>query len=195
MVDSGLCPPNHITVGPSTNLTGPFFIGLNTFSSILFVPGVVIPHLSNPVYSEGKTNLHLGIKPFLVASATRAVLAQRLVRRYCSKCIEPHEPHQAELDSLEITAEQAESAKFMRGAGCKVCEDSGYKGRMGLFEVYSLDDTDRRMIIDGASTAELRDHAMANGMHTLRMDGVRKVTNGMTSVKEVLRSTSSDEKD
>ena len=66
---------------------------------------------------------------------------------------------------------------------------------MGLFEVYSLDDTDRRMIIDGASTAELRDHAMANGMHTLRMDGVRKVTNGMTSVKEVLRSTSSDEND
>ena len=139
--------------------------------------------------------IDLGIKPFLVASATRAILAQRLVRRYCSKCIEPHEPHQAELDSLEITAEQAESAKFMRGAGCKVCEDSGYKGRMGLFEVYSLDDTDRRMIIDGASTAELRDHAMANGMHTLRMDGVRKVTNGMTSVKEVLRATSSDEKD
>lgn len=137
--------------------------------------------------------IDLGIKPFLVASATRAILAQRLVRRFCPKCTEPHEPHQAELDSLEITAEQAESANFVRGAGCKVCEDSGYKGRLGLFEVYSLDDTDRRMIIDGASTAELRQHAMANGMHTLRMDGVRKVTNGITSVKEVLRATSSDE--
>ena len=137
--------------------------------------------------------IDLGIKPFLVASATRAIMAQRLVRRFCSKCTGPHEPHQAELDSLKISAEQAEGAKFMMGAGCKVCEDSGYKGRMGLFEVYGLDDTDRRMVIDGAGTADLREHAMANGMHTLRMDGVRKVVNGMTSVKEVLRSTAGDE--
>jgi general secretion pathway protein E/type IV pilus assembly protein PilB len=137
--------------------------------------------------------IDLGIKPFLVSSATRAIMAQRLVRRFCPKCIEPHEPHQAELDSLEITEEQAETANFMRGAGCKVCEDTGYKGRMGLFEVYALEDTARRMIIDGAGTGELRQHAMANGMHTLRMDGVRKVTNGMTSVKEVLRSTAGDE--
>jgi general secretion pathway protein E/type IV pilus assembly protein PilB len=137
--------------------------------------------------------IDLGIKPFLVSSATRAVMAQRLVRRFCPKCIEPHEPHQAELDSLEITGEQAEAANFMRGAGCKACEDTGYKGRMGLFEVYALEDTARRMIIDGAGTGELREHAIANGMHTLRMDGVRKVTNGMTSVKEVLRSTAGDE--
>jgi general secretion pathway protein E/type IV pilus assembly protein PilB len=137
--------------------------------------------------------IDLGIKPFLVASATRAVMAQRLVRRFCSKCIGPHEPHQAELDSLKISAEQAEGAKFMTGVGCKVCEDTGYKGRMGLFEVYALDDPSRRMIIDGAGTADLRELALANGMHTLRMDGVRKVVNGMTSVKEVLRSTAGDE--
>ena len=137
--------------------------------------------------------IDLGIKPFLVASATRAVMAQRLVRRFCSKCIGPHEPHQAELDSLKISAEQAEDAKFMTGVGCKVCEDTGYKGRIGLFEVYALDDPSRRMIIDGAGTADLRALALANGMHTLRMDGVRKVVNGMTSVKEVLRSTAGDE--
>ena len=137
--------------------------------------------------------IDLGIKPFLVASATRAVMAQRLVRRFCSKCIGLHEPHQAELDSLKISAEQADGAKFMMGAGCKACEDTGYKGRMGLFEVYGLDDVDRRMIIDGAGTAELREHGLANGMHSLRMDGVRKVINGMTSVKEVLRSTAGDE--
>jgi type II secretory ATPase GspE/PulE/Tfp pilus assembly ATPase PilB-like protein len=122
-------------------------------------------------------------------------MAQRLVRRFCSKCAEPYEPHQGELDSLDITAEEAATANFMRGAGCKVCEGTGYKGRMGLFEVYALDDTDRRMIIDGASTADLRDQAITSGMHTLRKDGVRKMVNGMTSSKEVLRSTSGDEED
>jgi len=139
--------------------------------------------------------IDLGIKPFLVSSATRCVMAQRLVRRFCSKCIEPYEPHQGELDSLDITAEQAATANFMRGAGCKVCEDTGYKGRMGLFEVYALDDAGRRMIIDGASTADLREQAIAGGMHTLRDDGVRKVVNGMTSTKEVLRSTEGEEKE
>ena len=137
--------------------------------------------------------IDLGIKPFLVSSATRAVMAQRLVRRYCGKCTEPHEPHQAELDTLGITPEQAENASFKKGRGCKTCDDTGYKGRMGIFEVYALEDTDRRMIINGAGTGELREQAIANGMHTLRMDGVRKVVNGVTSVKEVLRATSGDE--
>jgi len=137
--------------------------------------------------------IDLGIKPFLVSSATRAVMAQRLVRRWCSKCIEPHEPHQAELDTLDITAEQAQSGTFKIGRGCKNCDDTGYRGRMGIFEVYALEDKARRMIIDGAGTGELREAAIADGMHTLRMDGVRKVLNGMTSVKEVLRATSGDE--
>tara|TARA_Y100000588_G_scaffold3000_3_gene4118 strand:- start:9322 stop:11004 length:1683 start_codon:yes stop_codon:yes gene_type:complete len=138
--------------------------------------------------------IDLGIKPFLVSAATRCVMAQRLVRRFCGKCIGPHEPSQGELEALEITSEQCETATFMQGAGCKACEDSGYKGRMGIFEVYELKESDQRMIIDGASTAELRENAVKQGMHTLRMDGVRKVLSGMTSSKEVLRTTAADEK-
>ena len=138
--------------------------------------------------------IDLGIKPFLVSAATRCVMAQRLVRRFCGKCIGPHEPSQGELEALEITPEQCETATFMQGAGCKTCDDSGYKGRMGIFEVYELKESDQRMIIDGASTAELRENAVKQGMHTLRMDGVRKVLSGMTSSKEVLRTTAGDEK-
>ena len=136
--------------------------------------------------------IDLGIKPFLVSASTRCVMAQRLVRRICSKCIDEYSPTEGEITSLELTPEQVENATFRKGVGCKVCEDTGYKGRMGIFEVYGLDDVDRRMIIDGAATGELREHAIEAGMHTLRMDGVRKVLAGMTSFNEVHRSTSSE---
>ncbi len=137
----------------------------------------------------------LGIKPFLVSSATRCVMAQRLVRKICSKCGESCELTEGDLLALEITPEQAASANFRKGAGCKNCGGSGLKGRMGIFEVYALNDTDRRMIIDGAPTADLRAHAIKCGMKSLRADGVRKVLAGTTIAKEVITNTSADEKE
>ena len=139
--------------------------------------------------------IDLGIKPFLVSSATRCVMGQRLVRKICSKCGGNGELTEEELTALEITPEMAASANFRKGAGCKVCGGSGLKGRMGIFEVYPLNDTDRRMIIDGAPTADLRAHAIKCGMKSLRMDGVRKVLAGTTIAKEVISNTSADQKE
>lgn len=139
--------------------------------------------------------IDLGIKPFLVSAATRCVMGQRLVRRICPKCIDDYEPTEGELRSLDITPEQVETATFRLGRGCKACGDTGMKGRFGIFEVFSLDDEARRMIIDGASTAEIRVHAIEIGMNTLRMDAIRKVLAGMTTFKEVARATASEEKE
>lgn len=136
----------------------------------------------------------MGIKPFLVSAATRAVLAQRLVRRFCGKCITPHTLSQGEKAALDLTEEMLKDSRPMVGAGCKACEGGGYKGRMGLFEVLELDDNLKRMIIDEQPVGTLRDYALENGcMNTLRQDGVDKVVNGMTSVSEVVRVTASDE--
>jgi type IV pilus assembly protein PilB len=136
----------------------------------------------------------MGIKPFLVAAATRAVLAQRLVRRFCGKCIASHILTEGEMKALDLTPEDVKDARPMIGAGCKACEGNGYKGRMGLFEVFELNDEARRLVIDGEAANVVRDFAIENGlMKTLRQDGVRKVVSGMTSVSEVVRVTSSDE--
>ena len=136
----------------------------------------------------------MGVKPFLVAAATRAILAQRLVRKFCKACVAPHTLHKDEIDSLRLTQEEMKDAHPMLSTGCKVCEGGGYKGRMGLFEVLEIEDQLRRMIIDERPVGDLRDYAVEHGhMRTLRNDGVRKVTTGQTSVAEVMRVTASDE--
>ena len=136
----------------------------------------------------------MGVKPFLVAAATRAILAQRLVRKFCPKCVAPHELHKDEIEALRLTEDEMKDAQPMQGVGCKLCDGGGYKGRMGLFEVLEIEDQIRRMIIEERPVGHLRDFAVEHGyMKTLRNDGVRKVTTGKTSVAEVMRVTSSDE--
>jgi type IV pilus assembly protein PilB len=138
--------------------------------------------------------IDMGIKPFLVAAASRAILAQRLVRRFCGRCVSEHTLTEGEKKALDLTDEDMKDARPMIGPGCRYCDGNGYKGRMGLFEVLELDDSLRRLVIEGKAAGELREAALeADLMKTLRVDGVRKVLSGMTSVSEVIRVTSSDE--
>jgi len=136
----------------------------------------------------------MGVKPFLVAAATRAILAQRLVRKFCPKCVAPHVLHKDEIHALQLTEDEMKDSRPMMGVGCKLCDGGGYKGRMGLFEVLEVEDQLRRMIIEERPVGDIRDYAVEHGhMKTLRQDGVRKVTSGQTSVAEVMRVTASDE--
>jgi general secretion pathway protein E/type IV pilus assembly protein PilB len=138
--------------------------------------------------------IDMGIKPFLVAAATRAILAQRLVRRFCSRCVTSHDLTEGEKKALDLTDEDMKDSRPMIGPGCRYCDGNGYKGRLGLFEVLELDDGLRRLVIDGKPSTELREYGLEHDlMKTLRVDGVRKVLSGVTSVSEVIRVTSSDE--
>jgi len=134
----------------------------------------------------------IGVQRFLVSSAVRAIVAQRLVRRLCPKCKVPHELTDAELRGLRLERSQIEGASVMRGVGCDACRKLGYKGRLGIFEIFLIDDEVRHMINEGASTVELRRRARELGMRTLREDGVRKVLAGTTSAEEVISATMSD---
>ena len=134
----------------------------------------------------------IGVQRFLVSSAVRAIVAQRLVRRLCPKCKKPHELTDAELRGLRLERSQVESATVMKAVGCDACRKLGYKGRLGIFELFLIDDEVRYMINEGASTVELRKRARELGMRTLREDGVRKVLAGITTAEEVISATMSD---
>jgi type IV pilus assembly protein PilB len=125
-----------------------------------------------------------------VASAVNLVVAQRLVRRICTQCKEPTTYTDAELKVLSEDIEAVRHYKFMKGRGCDNCGGTGYRGRAGLYEVMAMSPTLRRMILTGASTTELRDQAVAEGTLTLRMDGLKKVERGITTVEEVVKETS-----
>ena len=137
--------------------------------------------------------IDIGVKPFLVASSTRALLAQRLVRKICKKCGAPHMPPDNELKALGIDSEKMASATFKRGKGCDNCSGSGCRGRMGIFEIFVIDDDARKLIYDKVPTSVLRARAREMGMRTLREVGVRKVLAGMTTPEEVIRATVGDE--
>jgi type II secretion system protein E len=134
----------------------------------------------------------IGVKPFLVSSSVRAVLAQRLVRRLCPHCKAPSELSEYELGALQIEAGQIRQASVMRPVGCDRCRGRGYRGRMGIFEMFLVDDEVRNMINNNASTISLRQRARELGMRTLREDGVRKVLAGMTTAEEVISTTMAD---
>jgi general secretion pathway protein E/type IV pilus assembly protein PilB len=131
----------------------------------------------------------IGVKPFLVGSAVRAIMAQRLIRRVCKNCAEPYEPTKAEMEALRINANQLEGASLQRGRGCKVCFGSGYKGRIGIYEIFLMNDEVRRAINDGITDMELKKRARELGMRTLREDGARKVLAGVTTAEELISST------
>jgi type II secretion system protein E len=135
----------------------------------------------------------IGVQPFLVSSAVRAILAQRLCRKICPNCKQPYELNESEMDSLGVDATQLAEASVSKGAGCDKCKNLGYKGRMGIFEMFQVDDEVRHMINHKATTVELRKRAREMGMRTLREDGIRKVLAGMTTAEEVISVSMGDE--
>ena len=135
--------------------------------------------------------LDIGVKPFLVASALRAAMAQRLVRAICEKCKEAYTPTERELKMLGSMSKTVPERMY-HGVGCDKCGRSGYKGRKGIFEIFKVDDTIQRLIFDHAPATLLRQRAREMGMRTLREDGMLKVASGMTSLQEVLRVTMGD---
>ena len=135
--------------------------------------------------------LDIGVKPFLVASALRAAMAQRLVRAICEQCKESYTPTERELKMLGSISKTVPDHMY-HGAGCDRCGKSGYKGRKGIFEIFKVDDTIQRLIFDHAPATLLRQRAREMGMRTLREDGMLKVASGMTSLSEVLRVTMGD---
>ena len=130
----------------------------------------------------------MGVKPFLVAASVQAVLAQRLLRVVCKQCRQPYEPTPTELRSVGIDPGRAREATFYRAEGCEACGHSGYKGRLGIYELLQLDNTLREMTFRGEPMVRLREYAwQSGGMSTLLQDGVRKVMQGMTTIPELLR--------
>ena len=134
----------------------------------------------------------IGVKPFLIASAVRAVLAQRLVRKLCPICKGPAELTEKEMRALSLDASRMTDATIFGPVGCDKCRGGGFKGRMGIFETFIIDDEVRSMINNGMSSTQLRRRARELGMRTLREDGIRKVLSGLTSGGEVVHATMSD---
>ncbi|MSU58747.1 MAG: type II/IV secretion system protein [Pedosphaera sp.] len=137
--------------------------------------------------------IDIGVKPFLVASSTRCLMAQRLVRKICKKCGAPYAPDPAEMRQLNITAEQVEKSTVRKGKGCPDCNGTGCRGRMGIFEIFVIDDEARKLIYEKVPSSVLRARAREMGMRTLREDGVRKVLAGITTPEEVVRATVGDD--
>ena len=134
----------------------------------------------------------IGVQPFLVASSVRAIMAQRLVRRLCPHCKQPSDLSETEARALHVEPGQLGEARVMRPVGCNQCRQTGYKGRLGIFEIFIIDDEVRHMINKRSSTLLLRQRARELGMRTLREDGVRKVLGGLTAAEEVISITLGD---
>src|SRR5437763_1443143 len=133
--------------------------------------------------------MNMGIEPFLVATSVHLICAQRLVRRVCKDCTEPVDVPPQTLIDAGFTPEEAKTVKIQKGKGCGVCNNTGYKGRCGLYEVMEVDDEIRELVLVGASALELKKKAIERGMITLRRSGLIKVAAGMTTLEEVARET------
>ena len=131
----------------------------------------------------------IGVQPFLVSTAVRAVMAQRLVRKLCTHCKQPAELSEYEMSALKVDGAQLSHATPMRAVGCEKCRGRGFRGRLGILEIFVADDDLREMINRGATTIQLRNRCRELGMRTLREDGIRKVLAGMTTAEEVISST------
>ncbi len=136
--------------------------------------------------------LNMGIEPFLVASSVVLILAQRLVRRVCTECKEPLNVATETLVNLGLAPKAAEGVVVYHGKGCPNCNGTGYRGRVALYEVMKVDDSIRNLIFQGASADEIKKDAISHGMETLRMSGIRKALEGVTTVDEVFNNTMAD---
>lgn len=133
--------------------------------------------------------LDLGLEPFLLTATIEGIVAQRLVRTICARCKETYDPNEEELMQLQLVPEDLDGRQLYRGRGCDYCNHSGYKGRMGLYEIMVLDDEMREMIMQNASTQVLNAEAKKRGMRTLRQTGLLALYDGMTTIEEVVRGT------
>ena len=133
--------------------------------------------------------IDMGIEPFNVASAVNLVVAQRLVRRICKDCRAPATYSDEEYLAVGTDLDAVKRIPFMKGTGCDSCNGMGYRGRAGIYEVMAMSPELRRMVLRGASVADLRDQAVAEGMLTLRMDGMKKIEQGVTTLEEVVKET------
>ncbi len=137
--------------------------------------------------------LDLGLEPFLVTATLEGVLAQRLVRKICLNCKEAYDPTDEQLMELELKKEDVAGRKFFFGRGCESCNNTGYRGRLGIYEIMTLDDDMRDKIIQHASTQVLRVEARKRGMRTLRAGGLLAIYDGITTIEEVVRETIMEE--
>jgi type IV pilus assembly protein PilB len=131
----------------------------------------------------------MGVPTFLITATVEAILAQRLVRRICTQCRDEIKPSNELLVELGLTEDDLKEHKIYRGKGCDACNNTGYKGRVGLFELMIINDEIRDMIMANASTDELREVARSRGMVTLRDAGIAKIFEGVTTAEEVVRET------
>jgi len=136
--------------------------------------------------------IDMGIKPFLVASALQSVMAQRLVRRICPECREPYTPTSWELETFDLTDDKLKGSTLYKGVGCRACGNTGYRGRVGIYEQMTLNEDIQKLIYERVSSTEIRKLARQTGMKTLREDGMLKVLGGVTTLDEVMRVTAKD---
>jgi type IV pilus assembly protein PilB len=131
--------------------------------------------------------INMGVPAYLVASSVIAVLAQRLVRINCPKCKQPFQPLDTQIEAAGITPEMLQGATFMKGRGCAHCQKSGYKGRLGIFEMMVMSNKLRELAFQGAPTQDIRRAAVSQGMRVMFNDGILKVLRGITTFDEVFR--------
>jgi type IV pilus assembly protein PilB len=136
--------------------------------------------------------LNMGVEPFLVTASVNLVVAQRLARKICVDCKEPTEKFPDALQKLGMTVDQIEGAVIQRGRGCKTCNDGGYKGRIALYEVMPFVDPLKELVLQGASATEIKAEMIRNGIQSLRMAGIQKILEGVTTPEEILRCTVED---
>jgi type IV pilus assembly protein PilB len=136
--------------------------------------------------------LNMGVEPFLITASVNLVLAQRLARRVCVDCKRPHDIDRQALIDMGVPEAKLDTAQIMKGLGCATCNNTGYKGRVALYEVMRFHDDLKEMVLQGASSAELKAAAIKRQMLTLRMSGITKVLEGITTPEEILRVTMAD---
>lgn len=134
----------------------------------------------------------MGVKPFLVASSLQSVMAQRLVRRICPECREPYTPTSWDLETFDLTDETLQGAMLYKGAGCRACNNTGYRGRTAIFEMMTVTEDIQKLVYERVPSTEIRKVARQTGMKTLREDGMLKVLSGVTTLDEVMRVTMKD---
>jgi type IV pilus assembly protein PilB len=136
--------------------------------------------------------IDMGIEPFLISSAVILILAQRLIRKVCSECKEPIQVHPQLLIDLGVPPDEVKSFPTFKGKGCPICSNTGYKGRLGLYEVMPMKEEIKELILARSSTSEIKKEAIRLGMKTLRQSGIHKIKTGMTTIEEILRATMED---
>jgi type IV pilus assembly protein PilB len=136
--------------------------------------------------------LNMGIEPFLVTASVNLVLAQRLARRVCADCKMADEKHPEALAKMGMTEDQIRKATIMKGRGCNTCNNTGYKGRVALYEVMPFTDPLKELVLQGASAAEIKTEMIRGGVQSLRMAGIAKILEGVTTPEEILRTTVDD---